>query len=88
MLPFFTSDLKTFDFIDANVDKKLKIPKKWFLLQWQLVHLIKAGKIHISVSNILNFILMQFRHVINIVMECLCLFSQSMTNLNFLLFLL
>lgn len=43
MLPFFTSDLKTFDFIDANVDKKLKIPKKWFSLQWQLVHLIKAG---------------------------------------------
>lgn len=39
MLPFFTSDLKTFDFIDANVDKKPK-PKNWFSLKWHLVHVV------------------------------------------------
>lgn len=40
MLPFFTSDLKTFDFIDANADKKPRTPQNWFSLQWQLVHLV------------------------------------------------
>lgn len=33
MLPFCTSDLKTFDFIDANVDKKPKTPTDWSSLQ-------------------------------------------------------
>lgn len=78
MLPFFTADLKTFDFIDVNTDKKLQVPESRFVLLWVTPQLLSwLTKLTCPYFNTqkFKFILMQFRHFIKVAIEWFHLFS-------------